>query len=760
MKPSVNQWKVVPEIEAAKSLHPALEQRKIPVQFASWLWEKGIRKEEELTEFFNPDVTAFHDPFLMHDMAKGITRIQEGIANGEKILIYGDYDADGITSTTVMKEAIEMLGGEPIIYIPDRFMDGYGPNEQVYRYFIEEQGVQLIITVDNGVAGYEPVKYAMEAGVDVVITDHHELPTQLPEALAVIHPRHPLGKYPFGDLAGVGVAFKVATALLGSNPLELLDLVAIGTIADLVSLTGENRALVALGLQVFRETDRIGLVKLCEVAEIDLNKVDETNIGFGIAPRLNALGRLEDGTPGVHLLTTFDEEQAEELAHFIQQQNEKRQNIVKQISQEALAMVEQMPNHSLYVLAKKGWHEGVLGIVASRIVEATGKPALVLGINEKGIAKGSGRSVGQLNLYEALCEEKDLFLAFGGHHMAAGFSLEATLLPELQRRLDAYIEREEIDLTKGKEVSVLSAPDLSDIQLEFIESLAKLGPFGTDNEAPCFLFENYQMEQVKQIGADKTHLKLVAEKNQQRIDVLAFNKGQEIEEFMTVNPLAFIGELQINEWNDRKKPQVLLKDYEVKGLQVFDYRGKKQELRQVREQEALYVYWDEKAKPSVGDTWQYQADLVGLTPRETVVLVDCPVDSQEVRQVIETTKASRLYCFFLSEEEYYLNGLPNRQKFARLYQLTRQVAEVDIRYKLPQVASALKLSQKELIFMIQVFFELGFVRIDNGVMKQVVDPLPHPLEESPSYKEREQRIQTEKQLLYSQPQELYTWLAQ
>ena len=247
MKESLYKWNINEESEESSSLISELDKLKINTELAPLLWNRGITDPEKINTYLNPTVANFHDPFLLHDMEKSVERIQQAVENGEKILVYGDYDADGITSTTVMKEAIELIGGNVCYYLPNRFTDGYGPNISVYKRMIEEEGVQLIVTVDNGVSGHEAIDFANSQKIDVIITDHHELPDELPKAYAVIHPRHPKGNYPFGDLAGVGVAFKVATALLGEIPIESLDLVAIGTIADLVSLTDENRALVKIG---------------------------------------------------------------------------------------------------------------------------------------------------------------------------------------------------------------------------------------------------------------------------------------------------------------------------------------------------------------------------------------------------------------------------------------------------------------------------------------------------------------------------------
>ncbi|WP_019781245.1 single-stranded-DNA-specific exonuclease RecJ, partial [Streptococcus sobrinus] len=272
---------------------------------AGILYERGIDDQAKLHDFLSADLSQLHDPYLLHDMDKAVERIRSAIEAGQQILIYGDYDADGMTSSSIMQEALEMLGAEYQVYLPNRFTDGYGPNLSVYKYFIEQQEISLIVTVDNGVAGHEAIAYAQEQGIDVVVTDHHSLPDNLPDAYAIVHPEHPEGDYPFKYLAGCGVAFKLASALLEGIPNELLDLVAIGTIADMVSLTGENRILVKYGLQMLAQTERVGLQELMQLADIEPSDLNEETVGFKIAPMLNALGRLDDPNPAVELLTGF-----------------------------------------------------------------------------------------------------------------------------------------------------------------------------------------------------------------------------------------------------------------------------------------------------------------------------------------------------------------------------------------------------------------------------------------------------------------------
>lgn len=333
-------------------------------------------------------------------------------------------------------------------------------------------------------AGNEAIEFANSQGVDVIVTDHHEMPPVLPDAYCIIHPRHPEGSYPFGELAGAGVAFKLATALLEEVPLEMLDLVTIGTVADLVSMTGENRNLVKLGLQAIKQTQRLGLLELLKVSSVDLQKVDETSIGFSLGPRLNAIGRLGDPNPAVELMTTFDDEVAQNLAEKLNKINEDRKTIVQETTAEAIALVN--PGDAVHLIAKEGWNPGVLGIVAGNILKQTGCPTIVLSIDENGVAKGSGRSIDALDLFSMLNTMRSEFTHFGGHAAAVGLTMPSENIDTLRKMMNDYIAAQKIDLTKGSALLIDKSLALSEINLKFVEELKKLAPFGTDNPAPNF----------------------------------------------------------------------------------------------------------------------------------------------------------------------------------------------------------------------------------------------------------------------------------
>ncbi|MEI5992503.1 single-stranded-DNA-specific exonuclease RecJ [Candidatus Enterococcus mansonii] len=764
MKKAKYTWQLREKTELPKEFSEILTNESINPLLGQILWHRGIQSREAVETFLRPTVDNLYDPFLMYDMDKAVARIQEAIAQGEKILVYGDYDADGITSTTVMKEAIELIGGEVEYFLPNRFVHGYGPNVTVFKEQIEN-GVQLIVTVDNGVAGHEAIQYATEQGIDVIVTDHHELPPELPNAFAIIHPKHPKGQYPFGDLAGVGVAFKVATALLGELPAEFLDLVAIGTIADLVSLTDENRVLVKMGLEIIRTGERIGLDMLLHLAEVKKEAISEENIGFSIGPRLNALGRLGDASPGVELMTTFDEEEAEKIAKYINNQNDERKEIVASITKEAFELID--PTAQIHVIAKKGWHEGVLGIVAGRIMQDTGKPTIVLTIDEKEeFAKGSGRSVAALNLFEALSEIREEFTHFGGHHMAAGMTLPVENLSKMNQHLIDYLEKNQIDLSQGQELLIDESLNVSEATLSFIDQLKILTPFGTDNPVPNFLFENVSIEQSRQIGADKSHLKFELSQDGAKLDAIAFQMGNQADE-LGQGMTSVSGQLSINEWNGNKKPQLMVNDFSVEGVQLFDLRGKNGRQREIPIQNTLCVYFHEESHKLIEGHQDNQllfkdldeaVELIKNKDIQQLVFVDCPDDVQVLKQITQRGGIERVYLMVNSQEEAYLNGAGTREQFAQLYKFVQQQEQVDVRYKLNVVAQHLNIQEKLLIFMIQVFFDLGFVTIDNGVLRKVENPENHPLTESKVYQTRLKKIKIEEFLLYSDRETLQQWL--
>ena len=704
---------------------------------ANLVYQRGIQTEEALRDFLEPSLDQLHDPYELHDMDKTVTRIRQAIENYEQILIYGDYDADGMTSASIVKEALEQLGAECQVYLPNRFTDGYGPNASVYKYFIENQGISLIITVDNGVAGHEAIELAQSMGVDVIVTDHHSMPEVLPDAYAIIHPEHPEASYPFKYLAGCGVAFKLATALLEEVQVELLDLVAIGTIADMVSLTDENRILVKYGLSVLKNTQRIGLQELFKIAGIQENEVDEETVGFQIAPRLNALGRLDDPNPAIELLTGFDEEEARDIALMINQKNEERKEIVQKIYDEAKAMVN--PDNPVQVLAGEGWNPGVLGIVAGRLLEKLHQPVIVLNI-ENDLAKGSARSIEAVDIFEALDPHRDLFVAFGGHAGAAGMTLEVSKLEALSQVLVAYIEYNQVDLSTKNELFLDEELSLPDLTLETLKNFEKLAPFGMDNKKPVFYLKDFKIENARTMGAGNTHLKLKISQADAVFEVVAFGLGNLATEFSQTKNLELAVTLSVNKWNGQTSLQLMLVDARVNGIQLFNIRGKNATL------------------PENVPVLRFSEEMPNLEKSRAVVVYDLPERLNQLKVIIQQGHFEAIYFKNEIAQPYYLTGFGTRDQFAKLYKTIYQFPEFDIRYKLKELAVYLKIDPILLIKMIQIFEELDFVTIQDGVMQVNKKAEKKAIENSHIYQELKKTVKEQELMALGTVQEIYDYL--
>ena len=729
-------WQFAPQVEDADFTKIAKKAGLGP-EAARLLFSRGIKDEDSLSRFLAPSLDDLHDPYLLHDMDKAVNRIRRAIEQGEFILVYGDYDADGMTSASILKETLEQLGAECLVYLPNRFTDGYGPNASVYKYFIEQQGISLIVTVDNGVAGHEAIDLAQSMGVDVIVTDHHSLPEVLPDAHAIVHPEHPESDYPFKHLAGCGVAFKLACALLEEVQVELLDLVAIGTIADMVSLTDENRIMVQYGLEVLRNTQRLGLQELFEIAGISSSDLTEETVGFQLAPRLNALGRLDDPNPAIDLLTGFDDEEVREIALMIQDKNEERKEIVQAIYEEAKSLVD--PNKSVQVLAKEGWNPGVLGIVAGRLLEELGQTVIVLNI-EDGRAKGSARSIEAVDIFEALNPHQELFIAFGGHAGAAGMTLEIDKLEALSELLEVYITEKGLDVATKNNLRLDEDLDIEALTIETVKNFERLAPFGMDHQKPVFYIRDFQVENARTMGAGNAHLKLKISKGSANFEVVAFGKGSLATEFAQVKDLELAATLSVNQWNGQTALQLMMVDARVDGVQLFNIRSKSVEL------------------PEGVPVLDFTSDLPEMLSSPAIVVKNIPEDLSLLKQVLQEQDFSAIYFKNDIAKAYYLTGYGTREQFAKLYKTIYQFPEFDIRYKLKDLSAYLKIEQILLVKMIQIFEELGFVTIDNGVMKVNKDAAKRDIAESQIYQNLKQTVKDQEMMALGTVQEIYDFL--
>nr|WP_263313080.1 single-stranded-DNA-specific exonuclease RecJ [Mammaliicoccus sp. Marseille-Q6498] len=719
------------------------------------LVSKGYTTEEDIEQLLSKEVL-FHDPMLLSDMDKAVTRIHKAIDNNEKILVYGDYDADGVTSTTILVKTLESLGATVGWYIPNRFTEGYGPSEGAFRN-AHDEGVSLIITVDNGIQGHHEIDVANELGIDVIVTDHHEFGTTKPNAYAIVHPMHPDFEYPFQYLAGVGVSYKLSKALKEDLPDSFLGLVAIGTIADLVSLTDENRYMVKQGLKYLNEKPSPGVKALLDVAEYT-DEVSEQTVGFIIGPRLNAVGRLDDARLAGELLMCEDEEEASFLAEEVNHFNIERKEIVEAITEEAMELAEEeiQNNAQFLVLAKENWNEGVLGIVASRIVEQYNLPTIVLNVDiEQNHAKGSARSIEQVSMFEFLQNQSDLIDKFGGHHMAAGMTLKIDAVEPLKKALNEQMKELTDDKPLIPQLKVDTELDVSDITVENIFDLERLRPFGTDIAAPLFSMKNVSVKSVKGIGQGEKHLKLtLTDKN---ITALHWNFGHFVHDISNDTVINIAGSLNVNEWNGHQSPQIIVKDLELGNEHtVFDYRSKtKQELLKINQENALFVINNSEEK--VNDHYIYYGEVYNEKV-ESCVLRDIPADIDSLKNTLNQINADKYYLVFKGQSNSYFEGIPNDQIFKQVYKALYNKSETNIQNEGMQLCQYLKIKPDQLKFILNCFYELNFITIDNGIIMVNKEAEKNDIKSAPLYQARKQQIEIEKTLLYNDSQSLIKWI--
>ena len=529
---------------------------------ASIIANKGLKDNNEIEVFLHPRRGDFHDPFLMPDMDKAVARIIQAIDNKEKVAIYGDYDVDGITSSTVLHRFLEERGLHTDIYIPNRLNEGYGLNKKEIEAIAETKHT-LIITVDCGITGYDEIEYAKTFGIDTVVTDHHEPPEKLPDAIAVVDCKRKDNKYPFNGLAGVGVAFKLTQALAiklnlpEESYLKYLDIVCVGTISDIVPLVDENRTISKLGLRLVKQTRNIGLKVLLE--SIGYKKIDSNTISFGIAPRINACGRMGHEKEALKLFLTNNIEEAKQITQKLNEYNLQRQEIEKRIFDEAQELMQNPEEQKLpcIVLRKENWHHGVIGIVSSKITDMYFKPSILMCIEDKE-AKGSGRSIPGFDIHEALENCKENIKQFGGHSMAIGITIDNDKFADFKKQIEEYAESKQI----SEIVAVLNIDEkvqLKNINLSDIKDLELLEPFGEANKPPIFQINNLKIESIRTLTQGK-HLKLDVKEENTRFSAIGFNLGNLANDYKIGDKVNIAGFLEINSFNGMDSIQINIKD--------------------------------------------------------------------------------------------------------------------------------------------------------------------------------------------------------
>lgn len=540
---------------------------------AALLIARGHDTEEKANTFLNPGLGHLHEPFLLKDLEPAVKRVQKAIDDGEKILIWGDYDVDGTTGTTLLRRAIKILGGTTSFHIPDRFTEGYGVNIPALERALLD-GVSLVITVDCGIRSFEPLEWAAAKGLDIIVTDHH-LSDEVrgnPPAFAVVNPNQPGCPYPDKSLAGVGVAFKLAHALLRQNQKEhlmpaFLKIAAIGTVADVMQLAGENRAIVALGLRDLPHTSNYGLKALMEVADCRA-EMTSYHIGFRIGPRINAAGRMDLARQVVELFETESFEEARGLAAALDARNRERQRVQQEITERALSAVSEQPESRFIVVAGEGWHRGVIGLAASRIAERLDRPTIVLS-TQNGLAHGSARTVRDLHLLKALESCGDVFEQFGGHAAAAGLTIRTENIDRLRTLLNRYCE----SIGSGPDDSPVLAIDAlvssRSMTLALVDELSVFEPFGAGNPKPVFVTRGLIMREEPFVMKEK-HLKFWLEDDDRKRFEAVWWDGVERSAGQTLTPgsrieVAYTPEANV--WQGNARLQLVVQDMRADNQQ-------------------------------------------------------------------------------------------------------------------------------------------------------------------------------------------------
>lgn len=556
----------------------------IPISLATVLVNRGLDNRKSIEKFFNPKVDDLYDPFLMQDMHKAVERLLEAILKKEKVVVFGDYDVDGITATSLLYLFLNEIGLDTIYYIPDREIEGYGLSEKGIK-FAAKSNASLLLTCDCGINAFKEIEYANAKGIDVIITDHHEPPASpplvgagwdelLPNAFAVLDPKRVDNSYPFTELCGVGVAFKLLQALSIKNHIpsqklmQHLDLVAIGTAADIVPIIDENRIMVAKGLGVLNRAERVGIKSLLKVAGFENKQMDVVNIVFGLAPRLNAAGRLGSAIRSVRLLTSFDERESIQIANILERENRNRQNIEKNTLNEAILQLNathDLEKDKIFVLGDKNWHQGVIGIAASKLKDIYNRPVVMVSFRNSpagGKGKGSARSIPGFDIYSALRECSDILETYGGHKMAAGLTISIGKLPEFTNRLKELAEEWITDEMLEPCLEIESEITFNDINQKTFDILKKIAPFGPGNMRPTFFARNLEVSGIPRIVGEN-HLKFKVSQGKsasRRISAIGWKLGELYEMLISSRPLEMAFVIEENEWNGIKEIQLNVKD--------------------------------------------------------------------------------------------------------------------------------------------------------------------------------------------------------
>lgn len=689
------------------------EELNISPMVTGILLERGLQDAASMRDFLYGSAAPFHDPFLLKDMQRSVERIELALAAGEQITVYGDYAVDGISASSLLYLYLKQRGGRVATYIPQRKSEGYGLNDEALKN-IAEKGTTLVITVDCGISGLHEVANAPKS-LDIIITDHHTVPEVLPPAYAIINAKQRDCGYPFKDLSGVGIAFKLCQAL-------------------------EQRELVRRGLKAMETTQLVGLRALIKASGCPETGIASDNIGFGLAPRLNAVGRLEHAQLAVELLVTDDSVKAEKIAAELNRENTLRQEISRQIMEEAEAQLAQKKHiDTAIVLASEGWHQGVIGIVASRLVDKYHLPTILISLND-GVAKGSCRSIPALNLYEAIDAERDLLTQYGGHHQAAGLTLPADKLPEFKRRFCAYVAqklRPEDYLPHQAIDCVLSGS--SEISIRDLEQLALLEPCGCENQAPVFAFRQALLHNQRAMGKERNHLQFVLDKGYNSYRGLMWNNA-DLLPYMFENMVADVAfQPKINVWNNETSVQLQAVSIHQQ-VTLGDMRQAADDkwrlllgLAKVHNKVLAYTEDKHSLPAEVLQTAGDYLELVSyreaeklskekLQQAEEIVLLDLPAyPLADIMRRLRLQGAKHVTLLFNQPDlQERLQRLalthPDREAMMQAYKLVMNALKMRITVSIKELLSAHAEQISEQA--VKIMEELGFIRYNNGIIEK------------------------------------------
>ena len=709
---------------------------------ATLLENRGFTSQRKVDEIMSP---AEYNYQYMPQINDAAALIKKHLEKGSRILIYGDYDADGITSTAILYDALKSQNENVFYFIPNRMEHGYGPNYDFFEFEVVGNA-DLVITVDNGVAAVNEIALLKDNDIDVVIIDHHAFQEEIPDAV-IVHAAFPESSYPFQALAGVGTAYKVLQSLDLAKD-EYLGYVAIGTVADIVSMTDENKCLVTKGLSELNARLPLGLSSLLKMSSHS-GVIDEETIGFTIAPRLNATGRMDEASIGVELLLADDENKAYEIASQIEGLNTERKALVEEIYEEAKSQVN--VDNEINIVAGEDWHQGVLGIVASRLVDAYGKPAIVM-TRDFDVFKGSARSVEGMDLLGVLLEYKEFCDSLGGHSQALGITVYEDSMEEFKETVTAHFNNLGLNLKPVQYIDYKITAD--NLTLKDFERIKRLKPFGKDFNSPVFMMANQTVKSIRQVGKDLSHIKITLQDI--AIDVIGFKFGYLHKEVQPGDKISLIGTLSINDFNHKRSLQMVLMDAKIDDLQIIDMRAKnEQDFTQISKDDIFVTSDDNKGKENY---FVYGEGLPIAV--DTVVLRDIPYDLEDLKITMKGLQASKIIVIFNDKNELFFEGLPSKQLIEQTDEIIRNAkdASIDLTIHAPYLAKKIGTSMKNLKIITDILADLSRIRLENGIVYKDEVHSGINIENSQYLKRLTTKIEAEAKLKMSSGQNMKDYL--